>query len=366
MIEDVYIEEDLPIPAATGWQEMHALLNKEMPVKKFKRRFLLLSLVPIAAMLIIFLSVSIRLNRDYYYNSMYNGKSNDHMAAGAIKKDKSTPLAIQLSTRKVLIQQRNDLYNNQTDINTAFPFKNPTNQDYKSHKKQIVSPIKYKAAPQQVKHINAVSVPLAVTKNLYKKWRLFAGAAINIATAGNQNLLPYPSFSARYYISPRVFISSGLSLFSPAQGRVSGVSKIVQVNDVSTNTSELNEVTSYSKMLYANLPITVGLQLNKHINVQAGLQSALLLSKKTSIEKIAYDFQMNRIEVNVVSTSYAPAAATIQSFNVKAPTTDYHFISGINYEINKTSLGLYYQHSLRKPTIPVNNLISLHLSWQLK
>jgi len=365
MIEDVHIEDDLPIPAATGWQEMHALLNKEMPVRKYSRRFVLFSLIPIAAMLILFLSVSIRLNHDYFTTSFYYQTGNGNATINILDKENKNLVSIERIKNNngfhKIWRAKND---KAVTTNTSIETRNNNSSIHPVH--LVASPEKSKPFLKQVASINLIDIPVANTKPSFKKWSIYAGAAVNIATAGNQNFQPYPAIDVRYYLSPRVFVSSGLSLFSPAQGTVSAVSKIVPVNDVLTNTSEYNEITSYSKMLYADLPIKFGVQLNKNIAIEAGLQSSLLLSKKTSVEKIAYDFQMNRIDPAAVNTSYAPAAMPVQTFEVKTPVMDYRFISGMHYQIRKTSVGLYYQHSIRKATIPANNLISLHLSWQLK
>lgn len=365
MIEDVHIEDDLPIPAATGWQEMHALLNKEMPVKKYKRRFLLFSLIPIAAMLIVFLSVSIRLNHDYFTTSFYNQTGNGNATVNITNKENKNLLPGQQTKNnndfQKILKAKND-----RAVGTVTSIETIDNSRSIYPVQLFASPEKHKPFLKQVASINSVDIPVANTKPSFNKWSIYAGAAVNIATAGNQNFQPYPAIDVRYYLNPRVFVASGLSVFSPAQGTVSAVSKIVPVNDVLTNTSEYNEITSYSKLLYADLPIKLGVQLNKNIAIEAGIQSSLLLSKKTSVEKIAYDFQMNRIDPASVNTSYAPAAVPVQTFEVKTPAMDYRLISGIQYQIKKASVGLYYQQSVRKAILPANNLISLHLSWQLK
>lgn len=366
MIEDLHTDDDLPITAATGWAEMHSLLNKEMPVRRFKRRFVLFSLVPIAAMLLILMVVSLKLNHEYYLANFYHQTGNEKSIVNTIRKEISesfhqfskkttNQLKKPAEVNNKVIAANQTVSLDKTDSSTSYLFS-----------RLIALPEKSKTIFRQASIINPINNPGAPMKPSFKKWSINAGAAINIATTSNQNFQPYPFVSVKYHLSEKLFLSSGLAIFSPAPGSVSGVSKISPVNDVISNTSQYDEITHYRHLKYADVPVTLGMQLNKNISVQAGIQSSLLLSKQTSKEKIAYDFQMNRIEVSAMNPVYAPAAMPEKLYDVKMPTMDYRVISGINYQINKTAISVYYQHSLRKSTIPNNNLFSLQLSWQIK
>ena len=376
MIEDLHIDDDLPIPATTGWEEMNALLNREMPVKKISRKFILFSLLPVAVLLIVFLAVSVKLNRDYYAAKFYhtapaaqkNISNNTTFSSGntllpTFGKEKRNNIIVAAKQMKQPYLNEN-LVHSVIAENTNLHIDTPANV----YSQIIAAPLKYQPIiKKNYIDVKKTSVPVSEKKPSIKKWDIYAGAGVNISTVGDNNYQPYPVVSFRYNLSPHIFLSSGLSILSPAQGKISGVSKIVNVNDVINNTREYHEIKNYRKLLYADIPLSLGVRFSKSFSVQAGLQTSFLLSKKSSTQNISYDFQMNRIEGNGVGSFYSPTAAVpTQFFNVKAPLMDYRLISGINYQMNEISIGLQYQGSLRKTTIPKNNLLSLHLYYQLK
>lgn len=366
MIEDLHTDDDLPIPAATGWSAMHALLNKEMPVKKIRKRSIVFVLIPIAAMLVIFISVSIRLNHDYYSARFYQHTGKDKTAARVINTANNKISFKQNSQATKQHKKQVEANHKNLALDQTTSFDKIDNIVSYSPSRHIAAPEINKIVSKKALPISPIHIPVDAIKLPLKKWSINAGAAVNIATVGNQNYQPYPFISFKYHLNGKLFVSSGLALFSPAPGTVSGVSKISPVNDVINNTRQYNEVTHYHQLKYADVPLTVGLQLNKQLSVQAGFQSSILLNKQTSKERIAYDFQMNRVDISAANTVYAPAAIPEQVFKVKMPVMDYRVLSGIDYRFKRTAIGLFYQHSLRNKQLSNNNLFSLQLSLQLK
>lgn len=366
MIEDLHTDDDLPIPAATGWSAMHALLNKEMPVKKIKKRSIVFVLIPIAAVMIILISVSIKLNHDYYSARFYQHTGYDNNAVDVMK-TANNEISFKQNKKVTKHYKKPEEANyKKIALDQTISFDKIDNNASYSPARYIASPEINKIVSKKAFPISPIHIPVDAMKLPLKKWSIDAGAAVNIATVGNQNYQPYPFISFKYHLSKKLFVSSGLAILSPAPGTVSGVSKISPVNDVINNTSQYNEVTHYHQLKYADVPLTIGLQLSKQFSVQAGFQSSVLLNKQISKERIAYDFQMNRINISAVNTVYAPTAIPEQLFKVKMPAMDYRVLSGINYSVNKTTIGLFYQHSLRNKELSNNNLFSFQLSQQLK
>jgi hypothetical protein len=99
-------------------------------------------------------------------------------------------------------------------------------------------------------------------------WGLSAVLAINVVEGKQQNLQPYPTAEVKYNLNFSFFIAAGLSLLSPKPGTVSGITKTVYVNDTVNNISLNNEVVSYDRLRYADIPLTAGVNVTKKLMFQ--------------------------------------------------------------------------------------------------
>jgi hypothetical protein len=212
-----------------------------------------------------------------------------------------------------------------------------------------------------------------VNKHQRKKSMEFAaGIGMNIAAGERQNLQPYPVAEVKCNLSSRFYIAAGLSLLSPVAGNVSGISKTVYVNDTVNNISLYNEVVSYKHLSYIDVPLSVGVNINKKWMFQSGVQLSVLVNKRKKKTLQPYDFQMNNIDMPFSSPLVGLAANPHQEFNVGIPNIDYRFIAGIKYKINRTTAGLFYQHTLPSAALGNNKstvskgLFTFNLMYQFK
>lgn len=378
MSEDVHINDDLPIPAAAGWEEMKAMLNKEMPVSKFNRKRLIASILPVIILTISLLICTKELNTHFDSGKLYNYDLYSSYSINAIPVNALPPVLTASFAKSKNIQDNHNPKNHLILLQQPTPKKSIVAFSPKenhlpdslifSFSRFIITPEKYKPTKQKAATVSintALSTNTASKKIRHKKLSLFAGVGINTSLLNNQNFQPYPAAALQYNFTPKFFVSTGISLFSAAPGFVSGVSKTLYINDSANNLKLYNEETTFNKFEYLDIPVFIGVQLNKNISIKAGIQASFLLSKKNHQQLVAYDFQMNSIDAPF-ATQLAPAAYPQQNFKINVPSVDYRFISGIDYKIKKTSIALTYQQPLQGHAAINNRLVSLHLYYQLK
>ena len=205
-------------------------------------------------------------------------------------------------------------------------------------------------------------------------WQYSVGAGVNFSLSkGSQALQPYPFATAQYNLSPTVFLSGSVALFSPVATSTSGIRKTVYLNDTTSNVSRYNETLNFKRLHYADVTVQAGLRLSKKISVSAGIQASKLLSAKSYTTLEPYDFNSDRVALTNVDTFVpTPSAAPVYSKQVDARKLDIRYVAGVNYDLNKLTIGLQYQGGL-KPLLTGDavkgdkaQLVTLKLAYRLK
>jgi hypothetical protein len=384
MAEELHTHDDLPISAGMGWMQMEALLNKTLPLRqKPSVARLLMACIPALLMLCIFLFSSLNLGNQFIYLVTTTQQSAPKNAA-ELYTNTQQDLSSTVGVTPPSVKQRPFL-----DVTKLVVSKlKPGSLDEYTDNIISMEKISYAYLDKTIAVVkDGITIhptaPQAITMDLNlsnntdqekiptNQWELSAGIAANIATGKDQNLQAYPVAEVRYNINPRFFIAAGLSLLSPKQGDLSGVSKTVYVNDTPSNIKLYNSVISYDKLKYADVPVTAGMNIGKKLSLQAGLQVSVLVSKRRSEYLQPYDFQMNNLDMQYTYPLMGMAANPEQDFKLSTPTIDYRFISAVKYKLSKSiSTGLSYQYNLPGNRTWKNNtskgLFSLNVMYKIK
>lgn len=384
MLDEQDIYNNLPFSADEGWAQMQALLNKKLPVKKDTASEELFSLLPVVFLSTIFLFLSLQVSKDvsmsrFPVNELYTSSTTTVSSFAPGSKENGRNNRSNSNIAFVANKMRERAYDDEDKTGT-------TNElsitDFQSLQERVgIENIKYShdnmnsniaITPVANQRISPMTMVPGKTQQPAKRWELSAGIGVNIAAGKHQNLQPYPVATIRYDLSPRVFIAGGLSLFSPAPGNIEGISKTTYVNDTSNNIRLYNEVVKYDNLRYADILLSVGVNINKKLSLQAGMQASFLVSKKEKRSLQPYDFQMNSIDMAVNPAVIGLAANPQDKFDVGVRNIDWRFITGLKYKFGKMSAGMFYQQGLGSVGIGNTNgknntkMFTLNLLYQLK
>ena len=384
MVEEFYNNE-LPISSAAGWMQMESLLNKNLPVKKRPASIrLFVSWLPALLLSSIFVFSSLQLDRDLLKIIIA-----DNAKSTLQNKNNINPEILNynnnrhFTSRSRAVEKRqfsNLIFDNKEDFGILvkdqlssadiLTIEKISHQDFIKYLPEKTE-TNIQVIAQSSLH-NQINPPNKIDVNK-KHWEFSAGVGLNIAENKHQNLQPYPTAEVKYNLNAGLFISAGLSLLSPRAGSFSGVNKTVFINDTVNNISLYNEVVSYNRLRYVDVPISAGVNITKRLTFQMGVQLSVLASRQQKKSLQPFDFQMNTTTLPVTPTFAGAAANPQQEFTVKIPGMDYRFVSGIKYKFNRTAAGLFYQHGLQSSVSEGSNantvskgLFTFNLMYQFK
>lgn len=383
---DIYNYNELPFSADEGWAEMQVLLNRNLAVKKRPVAInLLLSSLPAMLLCALFLFSFLQLDT--------NVMPLQHRGIGLGTAPVNTPSLIPAEKNYATITtwSNNIAVDKNKNSNTKTGHENElqTGNDFNTEPiSQLTQKISIENISRDIsanKNRNSMiktvlinnkpDFPMTIVpgkkEKLLQPWEFAAGIGVNMAAGTTQNLQPYPVAEIKYNLNPNVFVATGLSLFSPAPGNVSGVSKTVYVNDTTNNIRLYNEKVRYQHLRYADVPVFVGVNISKKVFLQVGLQASFLLNYKEEKKLQPYDFGMNSVDATI-NPLFGLAASPQEKFDVGLRNADYRFIAGIKYRQNKTTAGLFCQHGLQSAGMGShtgknsNQLFSLNILYQIK
>jgi hypothetical protein len=204
------------------------------------------------------------------------------------------------------------------------------------------------------------------------KLQFSAGAAVNATINQHQSLQPFPAAEVLYEVSTNFYISLGLAASSAVSTSSQGISKTVYLNDTANNIQFYNQVTNYTHLYYADLPLLAGLKIGKRFSVEGGFQASFLLKTKgiKSIDK--YDFQMRLANLPQNTFMGIAGAAPENNYNVNVMKMDYRFVTGLRYSIHKIAVDLTYQYAFqpafkgKQVNADKNQLVTLKVLYKLK
>lgn len=376
MLDDQDIYRDLSFSADDGWAEMQILLNGRMPQSKKNIMFRsAIGLLPVVMLSILFTIACLQLNRynfPFYtaYSSLLPMAEEDSSiqepGAGNIAGTKiiDNSSSAENKIRDVIVSL------NTHDLTVASAGRVETGDILRS------VPINELGNGAAEIHIPEPAIgfpstaPAGEKKQRVKRWEFSAGTGVNVAAGKQQNLQPYPVAAVKFNLSPKFFVAGGVSLFSPAPATVSGVSRMIHVNDTMNNIRLYKQVTEHYQLRYADMPLYVGINLSNSISLQAGMQASLLLSKSERKSLYQYDFRMNSSDSPAIPFA-GTAAGPQEEFDVLVRKIDYRFVTAVKYQYKKITAGLIYQHGLRPPaagnsTGNKNQVFTLSMLYNIK
>lgn len=356
-----------------GWEQMQSLLEKNLPQQKKKKFVPLLTLFIAASLITIFLFSSLVIKNSAV--SSFNGKINTATASNqgvvvenltgspailspATSEEKSFPAGKPGKAGNSAIAGITAKFSSCMDETAgmlpSYGIKDmPASLTYLSpvffadhHINTIRNKENYRDIFDE-KSISIDSEKNNIRSNEQNKkgsWNIDAGLAVNAIMGEKQNLRPYPMATLSYNVSDKFFFSLGVTAGSPVAVSSKGIDKTVYLNDTARNVNFYNSVTHYSRLSYADIPLTVGMKLNKRLSVKAGVQASFLLKTKTTTSVDQYDFQM-ALSTTPANTLVGAAVVSENKYSVNAKKIDYRFTGGIQYNINRTTFSLNYQYA---------------------
>jgi hypothetical protein len=362
-----------------GWQQMQILLDAHLPLKATTRQSTRRVIYCAAAIFIcLLLCISLQLNtassRLRTFDNTSSRQSTINQQA-VIKNEQK-----QVGTTHLLPLGKNDYTGGQSKHNSVTENNGnslPVAIETGFIDKHVYGIIETDSPKKQAGiaiEVQPVLIHPRQKNNLSKvaarpSWNLYAGTGLNFNLNSQQQLQPYPFAEVKYNLSQNFYLAIGLTALAPVSTIAGGVSKTVYLNDTVNNIRLYNEVTTYRRLQYADIPLSAGLYLTKHWSVSGGIQLSVLLNKQTQKVLEPYDYQMN----NVTGLSLPIAVSTAragQEYNVLPNKADYRYITGIAYSQSNVIVGLTYQHAFKPaangPVSRHNNLVSLSLLFKIK
>lgn len=343
---------NLHTDAQNGWEQMQLLLDKNLPVinNHPKSRFFFRPLISTSFILIFLLSglvlndqKKIKLFKEIYAdNKDLPGRTNHRLPSVAdedIKVRSEDIVSVQRNNNssgdlvKVMNIQIESLHKDSYKINLSTLFDSA--QSGKMLNKNLSKP-----QEELLQKQTDISKPSS-------KWHLYAGLAINATNTKEQIFRPYPVAVLRYDLSKKFFLSSSLSVGSSISSESHGLDKKIYINDTINNILYYDKVKHYHNVVYSDISVSGGINLGSNISLQAGIQAAVLIKAKSKTIIEPYDFQMRSTGSatdNIIPVVTALPVNTTD-YKVGIRRFDYRFTAGINYNKNKFSFGLNYQHS---------------------
>jgi hypothetical protein len=387
MNEALHNNNEPVISASQGWQEMQALLNTYLPVKRpVNYRRLILHYTIAALIFLVLLLTGLQLDQNTLptVNHLTNAA-----AIKTIINPGSPSIAEQNTATRHSYHKPNALNSYAANHETRAGFIRDTvsaaDLPYLQKLPAGIAFIRFATpalagATIELPARNAGPLDLKEPKVANKKlksgrldsWSLFGGAGVNVSLHNSQRLQPYPVAEVRYTISPQIYLAAGLSAWSMVSTKPAGVSKTVFINDTVNNIRLYNETTTYKDLKYVDIPLSVGVKIAKNLSLQAGVQVSLMQSSKTERVLSPYDFQMNTVNTPVNSPVATFGPGMQQVYDVKMNRVDYRLTGGIRYQLNRAVFGADYQHALQSAgggahtSKERNHLVSVRVLFQLK
>jgi hypothetical protein len=376
-------EDFFSINSDDGWKQMAALLDAEMPVKKKRAAWPGVLRVMMAAsfLLAVFTTSDSWLNKPYSTGQ----NSGEELAA-----NNETSNSQSSSVTRTYTTHSNDIDRTSAGNSLVIPTKQTTAyknnftsseihgadllENYKevgaqTAKTEVLNgsgvssgfeqtldeerhafSAKNEGATATTKSLDSITPNTAVKAEIAdqkKKTRLFewyGGVQLQqgLTTAKSFTVAPYAQ--AQYNIGKKWYATVGLGLYA-GNGNTEAKNVVEEdLNDFANNIKTYATITNYVKMRYLDVPVQVGLKLNSHFSVQAGLQTSFLLKTRKNVSYEVYDFRMTS------STSIRPPntlGLPVTQPEVKPNSIDVRYVAGIRYNTGRITGQLQYQHGLK-------------------
>jgi hypothetical protein len=368
------------ISSKEGWQQMQVLLNQHLPSKPQNRHLKwMVTYIAATIFILLLLCVSLQLDTVSLRIPLVNNIHLPQLTASqqaAVKKG-----AKQISPFPILPVSKNsyadastkNIFSSEDKENKLITAIEPGCVTIDKHLNGAIE----RVSPQKQTATVIGALPVWIhphqNDNISKakakaSWNFYAGAGLNVNVNNPQQLQPYPHAEARYNLKRNFYFAIGLTAWSPVSTIAGGVSKTVYLNDTVNNIRLYNEVTTYRRLQYADIPLSAGLHLTKHLSVSGGIQLSVLMNKQTKSILEPYDYQMNNVTGLALPVAVNGRAGL--QYNVQPKNTDYRYIAGVQYTDGNITGSLIYQHAFKPagygPGSKNNNLVSFRMLFKIK
>lgn len=390
------------IPAAEGWKQMHQLLDEHMPVSSDKRIkkyffFVVFAFVVSAGILFSFQLKNSVVHDTIIANANTPGNTNANAGtlsdnAGAVdlnilKNETTATIAKDKPYENTL--KENFHFENAIDKKESFLNTNDNSRVQNLTNSVVnVEENKNQLNENEQSNVSLNNAALSKTNNndsvskaaVRKKTdpqnkhalQFDLGVTTNFAlNAQRQDLQPYPLVNAKYSLNKRFYVSAGLATFSPVTSDANAITKTSYQPGISS-LSLFDTRKNYYRQYYIDVPVTAGININRHISFDAGIQfSKSLVSKSNSIVE-PYDYHENRLNLSGGGIVFNSGATRDVNYQSELRSIDARYIAGVHYQLNKFSIGLQYQQGI-KPLLKGDavtgdrsKILSLKISYKLK
>jgi hypothetical protein len=327
--------DDLQKLAEEGWKQMHetlrqhSLTSDEHPKPLSSKRYIFILAAACVFFLLIVTSPFI-LNHNSNFHSKIKINSSIFLSkkpATQIITD-STISFKENESPEITSQQKNNLHQK---INSAFlaSRKEYFSQFLQNEKKYLLQKFSLEksyqliipASDTQIDSTIEIEKTIPVQKkpaNLFsKKIRLFAGAGINMSSAGNKfshsfdrgNFNIHPSVTVVIPLTQKLNLHTGLSIFSTIHGKEVSAKEKELVTNLSPNVYYNIKTTSIIKTSYFDLPVTLHCSINKNWSVGSGIQLSRLSKVNIKEVKESYDYNNTLYSATVDRYNASPMIA---------------------------------------------------------
>lgn len=214
-----------------------------------------------------------------------------------------------------------------------------------------------------------ISLQKKPSKRFSKKLKLFAGAGINISSAGNklsqsfdfENLNVHPSVTVIIPLAQKLSLHTGFSAFSTIHAKEASAQEKELVNNLISGVYYNIKTTSIIKASYFDLPATLHYSINKKWSVGSGLQLSRLYNVKIEEQKESFDYNNTLYSATVAQYNATPmgARAAFQK-KLEIKKLEPRFIAETNLQQGNFLFSAGFFYSLDKSIILKDGYNSSH------
>lgn len=189
-----------------------------------------------------------------------------------------------------------------------------------------------------------------------KSFSLYAGAQLQQGFQPGNTFTAAPYAQAQLNLGKKVFASLGISAYTGNGGAKAMEISDEPVNDVTNNVKSYTTTISHTKLRYVDVPLQVGFKINSHLSVEAGLQASFLVKSQQQKETVAYDFQMTSLgAVDYRQSMVWAPTAIVKRPEAKPHSTDLRYLAGVRYDVGRVTAKLQYQQGFKPVMAPASD-----------
>ena len=212
------------------------------------------------------------------------------------------------------------------------------------------------AAGRQRAPVSA-SEPLHIHSPMHiPRWGFNIGLAANVPGSfrkiktNSQKLTPgvYPMAYVQYRMTPRWNLSLGIGAPSPVSyANMPTATDLYIAADTLQNNTQTTTSQKIARLVFADIPLTVGYQVMNHLSLQAGVQLSCLLSQQDETVSVNTPLRGAFIPLALSTSALIYYPGNHDPLRANVAKIDPRGLVGVNYQLHRFSASLQYQAGLR-------------------